>query len=242
MNELLSKVIARHGGQDAWNKFATVEATFVSGGGFFPLKGFLADPTPRHITVWLHEERTSIVPFGAADKRMNFTPARVMVETLEGAMVSERKDPLAAFKGHQMNTHWDALNYAYFNGEALWTYFTTPFLLASPGVEVEETEPWTEGAETWRVLRAHFPSTIATHSEVQDFFFGDDLLLRRHDYNMDIAGGFGAAQLTSDYTEVQGIRLPTKRRAHTRGPDRRPVLDMLMVRMDISAVTFKSAG
>ena len=33
-----------------------------------------------------------------------------------------------------------------------------------------------------------------------------------------IAGGFAAAQLTSDYTEANGIRLPTKRRAYLRGP------------------------
>lgn len=31
--------------------------------------------------------------------------------------------------GHQMNTPWDPLHRAYFNGEAMWTYLTTPFLL-----------------------------------------------------------------------------------------------------------------
>jgi hypothetical protein len=39
-------------------------------------------------------------------------------------------------------------------------------------------------------------------------------MLRRHNYNVNIAGGFGAAQLTSDYVEANGIRLPTKRRAY----------------------------
>jgi hypothetical protein len=103
---------------------------------------------------------------------------------------------------------------------------------------VEETEPWTEGADVWRVLRAHFPNSIATHSPVQDFYFGEDFMLRRHDYSVDVAGGFGAAQLTSDYVEVQGIHLPTKRRAHTRSPDRRPIQEMLMVFINISEVNF----
>jgi hypothetical protein len=89
----------------------------------------------------------------------------------------------------------------------------------------------------WRVLRAYFPGSIDTHCLVQDFFFGEDLLLRRHDYSVNIAGGFGAAQLTSDYAEANGIRLPTKRRAYTRGPDRRPILVMLMVSIDISDVS-----
>jgi hypothetical protein len=64
------------------------------------------------------------------------------------------------------------------------------------------------------------------------------MLLRRHDYSVNIAGGFGAAPLTSDYAEASGIRLPTKRRAYTRGPDRRPTLEMLMVSIDISDVSF----
>jgi hypothetical protein len=115
---------------------------------------------------------------------------------------------------------------------------TTPFLLALEGVAVEETEPWSEGNETWRVLRAHFPGSVETHSLVQDFFFDRDLRLRRHDYNVNIAGGFNAAQLTSDYIVADGIHLPTKRRAYTRGPGRRPILDMLMVTIDISEVSF----
>jgi hypothetical protein len=67
---------------------------------------------------------------------------------------------------------------------------------------------------------------------------GEDLMLRRHDYNVNIAGGFGASQLTSDYVAADGIRLPTKRRAYTRGPDRRPIREMLMVSIDISDVNF----
>ena len=87
-------------------------------------------------------------------------------------------------------------------------------------------------------MRAYFPGSIETHSLVQDFFFGEDLMLRRHDYNVNIAGGFAASQLTSDYATVDGIRLPTKRRAYTRGPDRRPIIEMLMVSIDITEVSF----
>jgi hypothetical protein len=105
-----------------------------------------------------------------------------------------------------MSTHWNPLHRAYFNGEVVWTYLTTPFLLAMEGVRVEETEPWQEGTETWRVLRAYFLASIETHSLIQDFFFGEsDLLLRRHDYNVNIAGGFPAAQLTSNYTTANGF-------------------------------------
>ena len=137
-----------------------------------------------------------------------------------------------------MHTPWDPLHRAYFNGEAVWTYLTTPFLLSMEGVRVEETEAWREGAETWRVLRAYFPGWMETHCMVQDFFFGENMMPRRHDYSVNIAGGFPAAQLTSGYIEADGIRLPSMRRAYTRGPDRRPITDMLLVSIDFSEVAF----
>jgi hypothetical protein len=64
-------------------------------------------------------------------------------------------------------------------------------------------------------------------------------MLRRHDYSVTIAGGFAAAKLTSDHVMANGIRLPTKRRAYARGPDRRRILDMLMVSIDISEIRFE---
>jgi hypothetical protein len=238
MNELLSRVLEAHGGTARWSRYGKVEATVVSGGGFFPLKSVVQDAAPRRMTVWLQEERSVLSPYGAPDQSAVFTPERVAIETLDGRVIAERLAPRDSFAGHQMNTPWDPLQRAYFNGEALWTYFTTPFLLAMNGVRVEEVEPWLEGLETWRVLRAYFPGSIDTHSRVQDFFFGDDLMLRRHDYHVNIAGGFGASQITSEYTVANGIALPLRRRAHTRGPDRRPILDMLMVSIDISDVSF----
>ena len=69
-------------------------------------------------------------------------------------------------------------------------------------MHVEETEPWDQDGETWRVLRARFPGSIETHSRVQDFFFDDSRMLRRHDYQVNIAGGFPAAQLTSEHVVV----------------------------------------
>ena len=239
MNALLGKVLDAHGGLDSWERYAKVEASIVSGGGLFALKGLPQDADPRRMTVWLHEQRASILPFGASDQRTLFTSDRIAIEKLNGTLVAERYAPRDSFAAHQMNTPWDPLHRAYFNGEALWTYLTTPFLLAMDGVRIEEAEPWREGPETWSVLRAYFPGSIETHCLVQDFFFGEDMLLRRHDYTVTIAGGFAAAQLTSDYTEANGIRLPTKRRAYLRGPDRRPIRDLLMVSIDIDDVRFE---
>jgi hypothetical protein len=238
MNELLARVVEAHGGFERWRRFSRVEATIVTDGAFWGMKGLTQDQDPRQMTVWLHEERSSVAPFGDPDWHTEFTPDRVAILRGDGAVVAERHDPRASFAGHGKTTPWDPLHRAYFNGYALWTYLTTPFLLTMEGVRVTEAEPWAEGRETWRVLRARFPESLATHSAVQDFFFGEDLLLRRHDYNVDVAGGFAAAQLVYDYIEADGIRLPSERRAYTRGSDSRPILDPLMVSIDISEVQF----
>lgn len=239
MNTLLNDILEAHGGMNRWNQYGTVEATIVSGGGFFPLKGIIQDSNPRRITVWLHQQRSLLRPYGGSDQQSVCTPESIRIEKLDGTIVAERRAPKDSFAGHQMSTPWDSLHRAYFNGEALWTYLMMPFLLALDGVLIEETEPWREPAETWRVLRAYFPGSIETHSVVQDFFFGEDLTLRRHDYSVNVAGGFSASQLTSDYAVANGIRLPLKRRAYTRGPDRRPIAEMLMVSIDIGDVIFR---
>ncbi|MQW36728.1 hypothetical protein [Sinorhizobium meliloti] len=238
MNELLAGILEAHGRMENWRRYDRIEATIVSGGGLFALKGVPQDSTPRRMTVWLNEQRSSVFPFGASDQRTMFTSDRIAIERLDGTLVAERHAPRDSFAGHQINTPWDPLHRAYFNGEALWTYLTTPFLLAMEGVRVEETEPWREGEETWRVLRAYFPGWLETHCLVQDFFFGEDLMLRRHDYNLNITGGVAAAQLTSAYAEASGILLPTKRRAYARGPDRQPIPNMLLVSIDISDLSF----
>lgn len=233
---LVDDVVEAHGGLARRRNFQKIEADVVTLGGLFPLKGLPADPTVRRQTVWLHEYRASVTPFGAADQRTSFTSDRVAVEKLNGDTVMENRTPWSLFAGHGLSTAWGPLQRAYFNGYAMWTYLNTPFLFAMDGVEVEEIEPWQEGSERWRVLRAYFPARLISHCRHQEFYFDDDMRLRRHDYRVDIAGGFAAAQLTGDYVEADGIRLPTRRRAYACGPDNRPILDLLMVSIDISNV------
>ncbi|SMF85694.1 hypothetical protein SAMN06265365_1712 [Tistlia consotensis] len=238
MPELLDSVLSAHGGLARWHSFRSLRATIVTGGALWGMKGLVQDAEPREMTVLLHEERASVMPFGEPDRRTAFTPDRIAIETIEGELVAERRDPRQSFRGHEMTTPWDPLQRAYFNGYALWTYLTTPFLLALDGVEVREVEPLSEDGESWRRLRARFPARLATHSSVQDFFFGPDFLLRRHDYSVEVAGGFHAAQLVSDYREVQGLRLPTRRRAYRRSADERPLPDPVLVSIDLSDIRF----
>jgi hypothetical protein len=238
MTSFLEKIFEAHGGLDGWLSFSKMEADVVTGGGLFPLKGLMPDLSTRRMSVWLKEERASVLPFGAPDQRTAFTPERLAIEKVDGTVVAEWPYPKNSFIGHGLSTAWGLVHRAYFNGYAMWTYLNTPFLLQWEGVQIEEEEPWIENGETWRVLRAYLPGYIISHCALQRFYFGPDGLLRRHDYHVDIAGSFAAAQLTTDYIEADGIRLPSRRRAFAMGPDRRPIPELLMVAIDLSNVAY----
>ena len=238
MHDLLARAIEAHGGLDRWNTFQKVTATVVAGGGLLPMKGLEPDSNPYEETVTLREETASASPFGQTDWHMVFTPDQVVIKTTTGEIVSERTNPRAAFRGHVLETVWDSLHRAYFNGYAIWTYLTTPFFLTMPGFEIAEISPWQEDGEIWRGLRARFPDTIASHSQEQDFYFGDDFLLRRHDYHLEIAGRTPVAQYVYDMVEVDGIRFPTKRRAYVRGPHGKPIHELLLVSIDLRNFRF----
>ena len=120
--------------------------------------------------------------------------------------------------------------------DAMWTYLNIPFLLARPGVESEQVEPWQESGETWRRLKVRFPADIATHSTEQTLYFDRQGLLRRQDYNVEIDGTAGAAHYVYDHKEFSGIVFPTKRRVFRRQPDGHPAPEPLIISIDINRI------
>jgi len=230
--ELLNDIIEAHGGINRWKQFSKIEAEIVSGGKLFEMKGVPQDNTPRQMTVWLHEQKASVYPFGGPNQRSDFSSDRVAIETLDGKVIAERTGT-NEIHDHLKSPQWDALDRAQFNGYALWMYLTTPFFMLLPGMEVSEIDPLQEEGETWEGLSVTFPSNIPTHSKVQQFYFGRDNLIRRHDYHVD-SGNFYAAQYISGLKEVQGIIVASKRRAYKKDPDGNPLPGEVMVKIDLS--------
>ena len=118
----------------------------------------------------------------------------------------------------------------------MWTYLNIPFLLARPGVEADEGEPWQDSGETWRRLRVHFPANIVTHSSEQTLYFDRQGLLRRQDYTVDIDGTAGAAHYVYEHKEFSGIVFPTKRRVFRRTPNGRPAPEPLIISIDLNQI------
>ena len=188
MNELLTLAVRAHGGLSRWNRFTSLTATASITGALWQLKRTDDLQTQVSVEVLLHEQRVTTHLIGR-NKRLVFTPKRVTSETEDGQLLESCDAPRAAFRGHRQETPWDDLHVAYFTGYALWTYLTIPFLYTYPGFVTEELPPWREDGETWRPLKAIFPDSIATHTREQVSYFGEDGLLRRHEYTVDIMAG-----------------------------------------------------
>lgn len=236
MDDLSREVIAAHGGLDRWRRFSTLRAHLIQGGGLWELKGKGGVLADTGVTVDLAKQHVAHAPFGTADRKSSYTPELVELQSADGTVIEALPSPRASFAGHVLDTPWSDLQLAYFAGCAMWTYLNMPFLLAEEGVEARQGDSWTEQAESWRRLHVRFPASLTTHSTEQTLYIGNDGLIRRHDYDVEIAGNTPGAHYISDYRDVQGIKIPAKRRIYPRQPDNKPMTEMLVVSIDLDAI------
>ncbi|WP_395665968.1 hypothetical protein [Methylocella sp.] len=236
MSRLRDYVIEAHGGLPLWRQFEQVSADLDQGGVLWSVKGFPHTLERTSVAVGLKTQWASHAPFGSGGRRSRFEPGRTALESADGAILEDLSDPRASFAGHTLQTPWTELQLAYFAGCAMWTYLNMPFLLAWPGMESEELEPWPTDDGDWRRLAVRFPADIATHSALQTLYFDGDGLLKRHDYNVEIAGNTPGAHFVSDYVEVSGVSFPTRRRIFARRPDGGFSPEPLVVSIDLSNI------
>ena len=110
--------------------------------------------------------------------------------------------------------------------------------MSTPGFEVTEVDGRIENGEQWRALDVIFPDHIHYHSKLQTLYFSADGLLRRLDYDVDIAKGARAAHYVYDYEKFDGIMVPTKRLVWPPDQNNDPNKDLLLVSAKVSAVSF----
>lgn len=236
MEALTQQIIDAHGGLDRWKTYSTLTAHLKQGGVLWPLKGHGGKLDETNVTVGLGREWASHAPFGPDGKVTSFEPGRVAIKSSAGDVLEELLDPRASFEGHTLETPWTELQLAYFAGIAMLTYFNVPFILASPGVVTRRLDDWSEKGHLWRRLEVTFPPEIATHSTVQTLYVDEAGLLKRHDYDVEIAGNTPGAHYVDDYTEVQELKFPTSRRIYPRQADGTAASEPLVVSIDISGI------
>jgi len=110
---------------------------------------------------------------------------------------------------------------------------TLPFALGEPDYEVTEIPSIDQDGLLLRGLRVRFPPNIHTHCREQSLYFEDRGLLRRQDYEVDVAGKFRAGHLISEYVDVQGLLFANKRRVFGRNEDGTLQLEKMPVSVDL---------
>jgi hypothetical protein len=237
MSDLLDLAVQAHGGLDRWRQIRSIRVIASITGAIWFVKGrgdVLKDVV---LTADTNAERLE-VEFPGQNRRAIFEPARIVIEALDGMLITERDNPENSFVGHQRETPWDDVHVTYFVGEALWTYLNTPFLYTQDGFVTEEIAQIEVDGETWRRLKVDFPDHVKSHTRTQISCFGRDGLLRRHDYTVDILGGATGLNYASDYRDVGGIIIPTRRRIYAYEGDYQPVWDPLLVSIEMGEITF----
>jgi hypothetical protein len=81
----------------------------------------------------------------------------------------------------------------------------------------------------------HVERRIKSRTRQQVSCFGPDGLLRRHDFAIDILGGVPSSLYATGYRDVDGIIVPSTRRAYAQEGDNQPV----MVAIDIGKITIR---
>lgn len=236
MNDLLNLAVSAHGGLDRWNKVTAIKVAASITGAIWWIKSKGDVLKDIVMTADTKKERL-ITDFPGRDKRTLFEPDYIVKETAAGEVLETRDNPIESFVGQQRETPWDDIHVAYFCGEALWTYLNTPFLYTYPGFTSEEITPITVEGETWRRLKVTFPDSVKSHTREQISCFGPDGLLRRHDYTVDILGGATGLNYASEYRDVDGIIVPTRRRVYAYEGDYQPVKDPLLVAIDMGEIS-----
>ena len=236
MTDLLKLAVQAHGGLDRWNQVRMVRVAASITGAIWFVKG-KGDALKNVVLNAETQAERITVDFPGQDRRAIFRPERIVLEHLDGSLIEARDQPVRSFAGQTRDTPWDDIQVTYFVGEALWTYLNTPFLYTHEGFATEEIAPIKVGAETWRRLKVIFPEHVKSHTREQISCFGPDGLLRRHDYTVDILGGATGLNYASEYRNVDGVIVPTRRRVYAYEGDYQLVPEPLLVAIDMAEVT-----
>lgn len=230
MTDTVNRILDAHGGLDYWRSLSSVDLEMSAHGFLFttkhvrPQKHVRLSISTRKPEVTLHDYP---VPGQSA---VLLGSDRVEIRDGAGVAVQTRSDPRGGFGRWRRSLYWDAMDFAFFSGYAMWNYTNLPFLLADPRFRIEESSQADGGTR----LEVAFPPSLPTHSTNQELHFDAAGRLVRHDYNAEFVGSWASAiHLCENYRQFGGLWLPTRRRVYPKGPSNRPLPFPTLVAIDI---------
>jgi hypothetical protein len=212
---LVERAITAHGGLDRWRDTTGIRLPFVHGAGpLLRLKGYQDTfPAPLEYEVRPHEGVTLFHGYPDDQHRGRFAGGSVSVERADGSGASAVSvDHRVTLRGLAKYRRWSALDALYFFGYALWHYHTVPFTLPQARLmRVVSVRDFPTGVD---VL---LPPDVVTHCRRQQFYFGRDGRITRHDYVADVVGTWArGAHFWEDYQDAGGLAIARRRRVVAR--------------------------
>ncbi len=233
---LLDDAVAASGGLARWNELQrftlhlSIKGTLFSRmGQAGQFKDLIAEGSTRAQSV-------RFTGLTRGQKSGTYQPDSVTIENLDGQILRTWLNPGLEFLDHANDPLADDLHLVFFCGFSVWNYLTTPFLLARPDVTVEELPPWKENNQMWRRLRALFPQDIVTFSREQIFYFDENSLQRRSDYDLF---GTRVAHYSWAHQAFCNIIVPTLWRSLELRPDGTAVAKPILLDVEVFDATFE---
>lgn len=217
---LLNEIFEAHGGPHLWHSVHSITLRLQFHGLAFALKFTKRGLIERNVQVYIHQCKVVFNDYPTIGFTGVFENDSVYIKDSEGSKTKIRTNCRNSFSYLQKTFYWNDLDLLYFAGYALWNYINLPFLLGYEGVTINSFAEWNENGETLYKLTAEFGDSIPTHCKQQSFYFNKDLLLVRHDYNPEIFSPHAkAAHYSWDHNNVDGIKIPFKRKVVPRMND-----------------------
>lgn len=231
---IAEKAIAAYGGRELWQNSKVIEAEVSVTGLAFTLK---RRPFFEHARIEMEIERpfSKLTPVG---KRPGISGVleghHVRLENEDGDIIAQRMNARDFFSVGRRTFYWDDLDMAYFANYAFWNYFTLPSLLMNKNIN------WKEISQG--VLQAHFPDSIPTHSQKQQFYFDTDTgRLLQHNYTADIISRLAnAANVVMAHSKRDGLLFPASRRVTPRTIGGNPLKGPVLI--DIQVHRYRLTG
>jgi hypothetical protein len=233
---LLDDAIDASGGMARWNSLSRFTLHLSVAGTLFSSAGHASEFKDVTAEGSTRAQSVRFTGITGGEHSGSFQPDAITIESLDGEVLRTWRNPSLAFAEAGSPALADELHLVFFCGVAIWNYLASPFLLAHPDVVTEELTPWREGTESWRRLRAQFPTRLITLAPEQIFYFDENALQRRTDHDLF---GMKVAHYSWAHDSFGGIVVPTLRRAQTLRPDGTVVAKPVLMDVEIFDAVFE---
>jgi hypothetical protein len=227
---LVKRAIAVHGGVETWRATARIRLPFKQGSGsLLRLKGYGETfPAPSEYEVRPHECCTIFHGYPDEQHVGVFASGNVRIDHIDGREApAVSVDHRITLTGVAKYRRWSPLDALYFFGYALWHYHVVPFTLPQARlVRVLKRRGVPVGVDL--IIPPHVP----THCRRQQFYFGVDGRIVRHDYTADVVGAWACgSHFWEDYQRCGDMLIAGRRRVVFRIGTRATRIPVLCVQL-----------